>query len=58
MATMIHQKVSFTASPCELFTIYLDSQKHGPAVMTTRRFHATHDWIVRSFNAAGRALRL
>ena len=25
MATMIHQKVSFTASPCELFTIYLDS---------------------------------
>ena len=32
MATMIHQKVSFTASPCELFTIYLDSQKHGAAI--------------------------
>lgn len=31
-APMIHQKVSFIASPCELFTIYLGSQKYGTAI--------------------------
>jgi hypothetical protein len=37
MATMIHQKVSFTASPCELFTIYLDSKyKAGPSIIGRR----------------------
>ena len=32
MANMIHQKVLFTASPHELFAIYLDSKKHGAAI--------------------------
>ena len=32
MANMFHQKVSFTASTRKLFTIYLDSKKHGAAI--------------------------
>lgn len=32
MTNMIHQKVSFSASPRELFAIYLDSKKHGAAI--------------------------
>jgi hypothetical protein len=32
MTNMIHQKVSFTASPRELFAIYLDSKKRGAAI--------------------------
>ena len=32
MVSIIHQKVSFTASPRELFAIYLDSKKHGAAI--------------------------
>ncbi|MCI0428190.1 MAG: SRPBCC domain-containing protein [Nitrospiraceae bacterium] len=32
MANIIHQTVSFTASPAALFNIYLDSKKHGAAI--------------------------
>ena len=32
MANMIHQKVTFSASPLELFRIYLDSKMHGAAI--------------------------
>lgn len=32
MANMIHQTVSFTASPAALFNIYLDSKKYGAAI--------------------------
>jgi activator of HSP90 ATPase len=32
MAHMIHQTVTFSASPRELFNIYLDSKKHGAAI--------------------------
>lgn len=32
MANMIHQKVTFSVSPRELFNIYLDSKKHGAAI--------------------------
>jgi len=32
MATMIHQKVSFTAQPATLFNIYLDSKEHAAAI--------------------------
>jgi activator of HSP90 ATPase len=32
MANMIRQKVTFSASPRELFNIYLDSKKHGAAI--------------------------
>jgi hypothetical protein len=32
MANMIHQKVSFSASPATLFNIYLDPKKHGAAI--------------------------
>jgi activator of HSP90 ATPase len=31
----VYQRVSFTASPCELFAIYLDSKKHGAAIDDT-----------------------
>ena len=40
MANMIHQKVTFSASPRELFNIYLDSKKNGAAIddrVTIRR---------------------
>ncbi len=37
MATMIHQNVSFTASPWELFAILLDSKnKAGPSIIGRR----------------------
>jgi activator of HSP90 ATPase len=32
MVNMLHQKVSFTASPSTLFNVYLDSKKHGAAI--------------------------
>ena len=32
MANMIHQTVSFTASPAALFNFYLDSKKHGAVI--------------------------
>lgn len=32
MASLIRQKVTFSASPRELFNIYLDSKKHGAAI--------------------------
>jgi len=32
MASLIHQKVTSSASPRELFNIYLDSKKHGAAI--------------------------
>jgi activator of HSP90 ATPase len=32
MANMIHQKVTFSAPPLELFRIYLDSKMHGAAI--------------------------
>jgi activator of HSP90 ATPase len=31
-ANIIHQNVRFNVSPAELFTIYLDSKKHGAAI--------------------------
>src|SRR5256885_11262265 len=32
MASVTRQKVTFSASPRELFNIYLDSKKHGVAI--------------------------
>ena len=32
MANIIHQTVSFTASPATLFNIYLDSKEHAAAI--------------------------
>ena len=32
MVSIIYQKVTFSASPRELFNIYLDSKKHGAAI--------------------------